>query len=57
MDVRGFSMGSRLGANAPKNFIAIAIVDKNVIIIYNIGINKNRGIVWKSNKEFDQRYS
>ena len=37
-------MCSRLGANAPKNFIAVAIVDKNVIIIYNIDINKNRGM-------------
>ena len=33
-----------MGANAPKYFIAVAIVDKNMIIIYNRYINKNRGM-------------
>ena len=39
-------MCSRLGANAPKNFIAIAIVDKDIEGVYN----KNRGI--KMDKNF-----
>ena len=43
MDVRGFSMCSRLGANAPIYLVLINTLDKNEIITYNIDINKNRG--------------
>ena len=50
MDVRGFSMCSRLGANAPIYLVLINTLDKNEIITYNIDINKNRGMNMEENK-------
>ena len=50
MDVRGFSMCSRLGANAPIYLVLINTLDKNEINIYNNRTSKNRGI--KMDKNF-----
>ena len=50
MDVRGFSMCSRLGANAPIYLVLINTLDKNEIITYNNRTSENRGVGMNKNK-------
>ena len=53
MDVRGFSMCSRLGANAPIYLVLINTLDKNEIITYNNRTSKNRGVGMEEDKDIE----